>query len=371
MYLGLGRASKLTVDPDGTGLEGVADADARVEIAGVDGGGKTIGGLVAQLDDLLLILELGDGADGAENLLLHDLHVVADVGEDGGLDKVALVAVAVAANLDGGALLLAALDVAHDAVKLDLADLGALEGVLGEGIADLVLLGTLLEGLEELVVDALLDEDAGAGAAALAVVEVDAKVDPRDGLLDVGVVEDNVGRLAAELERHLLEVGGGGGLHDGAADDGRASKGNLVNVHVRREGGAGDLAEAGQQVVDTGGEAGLLDEVGEDEGRQRRLLGSLHDDGVASGQRRANLPREHEEGEVPGDDLAADANLAKVSSMTFPQLRDKSGRHSPAPGACSGTCRGQCQSSCPQSYRPNRRSSAGRRRRRRHRPWPW
>jgi len=43
---------------------------------------------------------------------LHDLHVLGDVGEDGGLDEVALVALAVAADLDGGAGFLAGLDVA-------------------------------------------------------------------------------------------------------------------------------------------------------------------------------------------------------------------------------------------------------------------
>src|SRR4051812_27017253 len=75
------------------------------------------------------------------------------------------------------------------------------------------------------------------------VVVVDAKVDPADGLLDVGVVEDNVGRLAAELERDLLQVGRRGGLHDRAADESGAGEGDLVDVHVRGEGGAGGLAE--------------------------------------------------------------------------------------------------------------------------------
>lgn len=32
------------------------------------------------------------------------------------------------------------------------------------------------------------------------------KVDPGDGVLNIGIVEHNVGRLAAELESHLLQV---------------------------------------------------------------------------------------------------------------------------------------------------------------------
>jgi hypothetical protein len=42
---------------------------------------------------------------------LHDLHIFGDVGEDGGLDEVALVTLALAASLDGGTGVLACLDV--------------------------------------------------------------------------------------------------------------------------------------------------------------------------------------------------------------------------------------------------------------------
>lgn len=144
----------------------------------MNGSSKAIGRLVAQLDDFLLILEFGDGADRAENFLLHDLHIGVDIAKDGGLDEVPLVTVALTTDLNGGALVLARLDVAHDAVVLELADLRTLEGVLGERISDLVLLSSLLEGLKELIIDALLDKDSTTGAAALSVVEVNAKVDP-------------------------------------------------------------------------------------------------------------------------------------------------------------------------------------------------
>lgn len=100
------------VDPDGAGAERVGDLDGGVEVLGVDGGGEAVGGVVADPDRLLLVLELGDAAHGAEDLLLHDLHVVRHVGEDGRLDEVALVALALAARLDRRAGLLAGLDVA-------------------------------------------------------------------------------------------------------------------------------------------------------------------------------------------------------------------------------------------------------------------
>lgn len=299
----------VAVHPHSTSVQGVADTDGGVEASGVDSSGETVVGVVAQVDDLLLILELGDGADGTEDLLLHDLHVGADVAEDGRLDEVALVTVSLTTGLECGTLLLAGLDVAHDAVILKLADLGTLESLVVERVTDLVLGGTLLEGGQELVVDALLNEDTGTGAAALTVVVVDTKVDPADGLLDVGIVEHNVGRLAAKLKGDLLQVGSSSSLHDLATDNGRSSEGNLVNIHVRGDGGTGSLAIARDEVENTSGELGLVDELSEDEGRKGGLLGSLHDHTVTSGQRRADLPGKHEKREVPGDDLTADTDL--------------------------------------------------------------
>ena len=103
--------SVVCVDPNGTSLEGVGDLDGGVEVLGVDGGGEAVGGRVAELDGILLGLELGDRADGAEDLLFHDLHVLCNVGEDRGLDEVALVTLALAASLNGGTGVLASLDV--------------------------------------------------------------------------------------------------------------------------------------------------------------------------------------------------------------------------------------------------------------------
>ena len=299
----------ITVHPDSSGLQSVGNADGSVEVLGVDGGSETVSGIVGKVNDLRLVLELGNSADRAEDLLLHDLHVGADVGEDSGLDEVTLVTQALTTDLDGSTLVLTGLDVAHDTVVLELRDLGTLEGLLVEGVANLVLLSSLLEGSEELVVDGLLDKDTSTSTAALAVVVVDTEVDPVDGLLDVGILEDDVGGLATKLEGDLLEVGRGSSLHDLSADDGGTSEGDLVNVHVRRESGTGSLAVTRDKVEDTSGETSLLDELSEDESRERSLLSSLHDNSVTGGQSRSDLPCQHEKGEVPGDNLTADTDL--------------------------------------------------------------
>lgn len=103
--------SVVCVDPNGTSLEGVGDLNGGVEVGCVDSSSKTVCGVVTNADGVFLGLEFGDGADGSEDLLLHDGHVVLDVGEDGGLDEVSLVALALAASDDGGTLVLTGLDV--------------------------------------------------------------------------------------------------------------------------------------------------------------------------------------------------------------------------------------------------------------------
>lgn len=63
------------------------------------------------------------------------------------------------------AFILPRLDVTHDAVELSLRNLGTLERILLEGVSDLEGLNVLRELVDELVVDGLLDEDTGSGAA--------------------------------------------------------------------------------------------------------------------------------------------------------------------------------------------------------------
>lgn len=215
--------------------------------------------------------------------------------EDGRLDEVSLGSVALSSKVNGGSLLLARLDVGHDSVVLELRGLRSLEGGSVEGVSDLERLHLLGEEGEELVVDAVLDVDAGSGAAALAVVEEESEGGPRNGLLKVGVVENDVGRLSSELESDVLEVGGGGSLHDDTTDEGGSGEGelrygmvscgarrsargttHLLNLHVRGDGGSGDGSESGNDVDYTRRED-LGDEAGNEKGREGGLLGGLED----------------------------------------------------------------------------------------------
>ena len=81
---------------------------------------------------------------------MHDLHAFVYVGEDGRLDEVANVSMALATDFDLGPLCLSVLNVLHNFVKLELGDLRTLEGLVLERVANNVLLYPLLKFLDKL-----------------------------------------------------------------------------------------------------------------------------------------------------------------------------------------------------------------------------
>ena len=127
---------------------------------------------------------------------------------------------------------------------------------------------------------------------------------PFDGLVDRGVVEDDVRCLAAELERQLLARSCHPAL-DRLADLGRAGERDLVDVRVDERRTRATVT--GDDVDDARRQLCLPKHVAEEERRQRRRLGRLQHDRVAGSKRGRDLPGEHQEREVPRDDLAADA----------------------------------------------------------------
>ena len=106
-----------TVDPGGTGVQPVCDLDRALDVLSEDSGGETVHRVVRLVDDVLLVLELDHDADRAEDLLADDAHVWLAVGEDRRLDPVALGTVTVATGSERRTLILARLDVLHDALK--------------------------------------------------------------------------------------------------------------------------------------------------------------------------------------------------------------------------------------------------------------
>lgn len=163
---------------------------------------------------------------------LGDGVVVLDVAEDGGLHEVALVTVAFSSNQELGSVLDTLFDESQDLLHLSLVDLWAVFGLWVEGVSGLTFLGTFDGPLDEFIVDLVLDESPGAGAAHLPLVEEQTEVSGLDGMLDVHVGEDDVGALATELQSGALQVGGAGRLLDLQSDLCGTGEGDFFHLNV-------------------------------------------------------------------------------------------------------------------------------------------
>jgi hypothetical protein len=130
-----------------------------------------------------------------------------------------------------GALFLAGVGELPDAGELlsgvDRTDIG----VLVQRVTDPQRLEPALQRGDEFLGDRLLHQQPRPGAADVTLVEEDPVYDAFDSLVDRGVVEDDVGGLAAEFEGELLARAGGGSGNQ-AADLGRTGEGDLVDVRV-------------------------------------------------------------------------------------------------------------------------------------------
>ena len=178
------------------------------------------------------------------------------------------------------------------------------------GLPCLILFTRWRSPLHELVVDRSLDQRARRAGADLALVEGEhgeafERLVEEVVVLGHDVGEEDVGRLAAQLQRDRDEVLGRV-LHDQPAGRGLAGERDLGDALVLGQRLAGLDAEAVDDVEHARRQQ-VADQLHQHHDAHRRLLGRLEHDAVAGGERRRELPRRHQQREVPRDDLADDA----------------------------------------------------------------
>lgn len=192
-----GVAGDHGVEEDGSALELGDEALLLGGVAGPGAGGEAEGGVVGDLDGLVEVAGAEEHGDGAEELFAVDGAGAGDVGEDGGLEVVAVAHHAFAsgeefcARGDGGFDL--GFQLFDDLGCGEWADVG---GVL-QGVADAHGLHegdeTGLKGL----VDGVVDDEALGGDAGLAGVDEAGADGGFDGGVEVGRGHDEEGVGAA------------------------------------------------------------------------------------------------------------------------------------------------------------------------------
>lgn len=113
-------------------------------------------------------------------------------------------------------------------------------------------LGLRLQAIDEGVVDGLLHEQARAGDAGLAGAFEDAAHDTGHRRIEIGVLEHDVRRLAAEFQRGGNEPVGADAA-DGAPGAGATGERHHAHARMLHQRDAGIAAEAGHHIEDAGG----------------------------------------------------------------------------------------------------------------------
>src|ERR1017187_82936 len=299
------------VDVGDAGVEVANGGEGLVHIFGVERGRKSVLDAVGDLYGVFEVVAGDDGNDGAEDFFLRDAHLGIDVSEDGRLHEPAVLVLAlveaIAAAHQLCAFVFADLDVAKIGLKLLLIDRRTHLDRFVEAVADFQFLRARDVALDELAIDALLHDDAAGRGATLAGGAESAPEAAFDGEVEVGVVEDDHGILAAEFERAVFESLGRDAAYD-AADGGRSGERDGAHVGVLGERSAYVRAEAGHDVDDAFGKAGVGEGANQVERGEWGVLRGLDDAGVAADDGGQQLPGRDRHGKVPGRDHAADAD---------------------------------------------------------------
>ena len=296
------------VDPYNARAQRLHHTEGLEYIASPHCSSQAIRRVVGNLHGIFFVVEWDHRRNRAEDFFACDAGAIVDVVKDRGLHVVALGELLGAPAAEGElGFFLAHVKVRANTVVLFLADQRAHLGVAIERRAQLDLFRFLGHGIDEFLVNRLLDQDAAACRTDLALVDEDAEQRAVDGGLEIGVGEKDVGRLASEFKRdafHSVRRL----LHDDLADRRAAREGNFVHVGMLYERGAGGFSEAGNDVYDSRRKPNLAEPFRKLECRQGRLLGGFQHAGAPGGQRGRQFPGGHQQRVIPRDDLPCNAD---------------------------------------------------------------
>ncbi len=248
--------------------------------------------------DLVEGRERRDQRERSKRLFVHGARILRHIGYDRRLEEVALVADAVTAGGDGGALGLGVLHHLLDGADATRIGQRTHLAILVHAVADLDGLGTGGELFDELVIDALLHQETRRRNADLAGIAVLRSTEDLGRRCDVRIVEHDRRRMTAQFHGHPLHVLAGqrGEL---LADIGRTGEGNLPDDRVRNEVLRNLRGNTIDQIDHTGRNTGI-DKGADQFGRRcRGLFRRLDDDRATGSQRRGQLAHHLVDREIP------------------------------------------------------------------------
>ncbi len=259
-----------------SGLEGSRHAQRPAGVAGPHRSGQPVGSVVGDRHRVGLIGEGDDRRHRAEHLLAGHSVEVARLDQGAGV-PVAGTGRRAAAEETG-----AVDEGGHRRPMLGRDQRAHLGGrILGVTYSQPG--GGIHEQPDEPVVDRALDQDPGAGAAVLPGIPEDSARSRRRRPLQVAVLEDDVRRLAAQLQGDPLDPVRST-AHDLPADLGRPGEADLGDVGVLDQAIAHHPPGAHHHVDHPLGDARLEYELREAQRRQRGQLRRLEHGRVAAGE---------------------------------------------------------------------------------------
>ena len=164
--------------------------------------------------------------------------------------------------------------------------------------------------IDERVRDALVDDDALRRHANLALVHEGAEGGGLHGLAEIGVVEHDERRLAAEFEEDRLQMTRRR-LRDGATDPRRPREIDAPDGRMGDQ-GIDDPRSVGRRIADdvddTLAETGIAHRLADEVMHARTDFGRLQDGRVAAGERHRDRADAEDDGRVPRRDAENDAD---------------------------------------------------------------
>src|SRR5262249_52022238 len=221
---------------DGSRADSPGDRIRAFRVVRENGRVQTVDGVVRDRDRLLLALRRNDAEHRAEDLLARDGRAIVDVPKHGGLDEVAAIEMrrATATAREASALLTPHGDVRLHAIALARHRQGSHLGRCIERVPDFHLAESAGQRIDEGVVSTLAHDQASQGRADLPGEEPRALREGLRCLVDVVVVQNDRGRLAAELQgatRDALAADG----PDAPARGGRTGEADLGDTRIAYE----------------------------------------------------------------------------------------------------------------------------------------